>query len=81
MSTLASRPVDIAEFWMKIPYGSWIPMQEAAQRLREVGLSGEVLTAAVRKGRRRSVLRTKARPEGTYVMRVREVQPTPAHAS
>ncbi|MFF8399910.1 hypothetical protein [Streptomyces sp. NPDC016172] len=74
MSTLAPPPVDdIAEFWMKIPYGAWIPMQEAARRLREVGLPREVLTAAVRKGRRRSLLRTEARPEGTYVMRVREL--------
>lgn len=56
---------------MEIPFGDWIPMTEAARRLRDAGLPGDLLTAVVRKGRRRGVLRTDRTPEGTYVMRVR----------
>ncbi|MFC9280934.1 hypothetical protein [Streptomyces collinus] len=55
---------------MEIPFGDWIPMTEAARRLREAGISGDLLTAVVRKGRRRGVLRTSRTAEGTRVMRV-----------
>ncbi|MBZ6253648.1 hypothetical protein KVH27_35450 [Streptomyces olivaceus] len=56
---------------MEIPFGNWIPMTEAAQRLRAAGIPGDLLTATVRKGRRRGVLRTQRATDGTRVMRVR----------
>jgi hypothetical protein len=73
MSTFTSPgPVDKVEaVLMAIPYGEWISMPEAARRHRDLGLARELLTAVVRKGRRRGVLRTETRAEATYVMRVR----------
>ncbi|WP_108934603.1 hypothetical protein [Streptomyces ardesiacus] len=67
---------------MEIPFGDWIPMTEAAQRLRAAGIPGDLLTATVRKGRRRGVLRTERAAEGARVMRVwseprRPSAPTP----
>lgn len=55
---------------MEIPFGDWIPMAEAAQRLRAAGIPGDLLTATVRKGRRRGVLRTDRTADGARVMRV-----------
>ncbi|CAL9326786.1 hypothetical protein [Streptomyces sp. SudanB91_2054] len=66
---------------MKIPYGYWIPMTEAARLLRAAEIPGDLLTATVRKGRRRGVLRTDRTAEGTRVMRVRhELHRPPAPA-
>ncbi|MET8717449.1 hypothetical protein ABZV52_30235 [Streptomyces sp. NPDC004735] len=69
----------IDDVLMTIPFGEWIPMPEAARRLQAAGLPREVLTAVVRKGRRRGVLRTRPQPGMTYVMRVfEEAQRPPA---
>ncbi|MEU5978460.1 hypothetical protein [Streptomyces sp. NPDC047315] len=57
---------------LELPYGQWIPMPEAAQRVKDAGIPGDRLTAVIRKGRRRGVLRTRPLREGTYVMRVSE---------
>ncbi|MEE1764445.1 hypothetical protein [Streptomyces sp. SP18BB07] len=57
---------------MGIPYGEWVPMPEVAVLLREAELPRELLTAVVRKGRRRGVLRTRPTPEVTYVKRVHD---------
>ncbi|MET9776113.1 hypothetical protein ABZ023_17965 [Streptomyces sp. NPDC006367] len=61
----------IDAFLMEIPFGDWIPMTEAARRLRAAGVPGHLLTAAVRKGRRRGVLRLHRTAGGVRVMRVR----------
>ncbi|MGW2496162.1 hypothetical protein ACWCV2_16890 [Streptomyces pseudogriseolus] len=66
---------------LEIPYGRWIPMTEAAQRMRQAGIPGDLLTSVVRKGRRRGVLRTKPQTEGTYVMRVRKHSNRPSPPS
>lgn len=66
----AAQTADFDAFLMNLPYGQWIPMPEASRRLREAGLPREALTAAVRRGRRRGVLRTEPTPQVTYLMRV-----------
>ncbi|WP_371604989.1 hypothetical protein OG345_41980 (plasmid) [Streptomyces sp. NBC_01220] len=79
----AAQTAGIDAFLMDLPYGQWIPMPEASRRLREAGLPREALTAAVRRGRRRGVLRTEQTPQVTLVMRVghgpsRQPNPPPA---
>ncbi|RZU28199.1 hypothetical protein EV284_6365 [Streptomyces sp. BK022] len=62
------NPVDAV--LMGLPFGQWVPMPEVARRVREAGLDGSLLTAMVRRHRRRGVLRTDRQPTMTYVMRV-----------
>lgn len=66
------------EALLAIPYGEWTPMAEAARRLREAGLPGDLLTTVVRRGRRRGALRTYRQAEGTHVMRVHHEPHRPA---
>ncbi|MET8696830.1 hypothetical protein ABZV65_30320 [Streptomyces bauhiniae] len=62
------NPVDAV--LMDLPFGQWVPMPEAARRVREAGLDGSLLTTVVRRHRRRGALRIDRRPAMTYVMRV-----------
>ncbi|MFG2408721.1 hypothetical protein ACGFR8_31140 [Streptomyces brevispora] len=66
----AAPTAGIDAFLMDLPYGQWITMPEASRRLREAGLPREALTSAVRRGRRRGVLRTEPTPQVTFLMRV-----------
>lgn len=66
----SATAADIDRALLRLPYGEWIAMPEAARMVRELGLPHEALTQVVRTGRRRGVLRTQATPSFHLVKRI-----------